>query len=87
MAGALEIVKEDRKALVDKIISMMESGYFLQRPEWNREALRPRAGTWLCRSLLGDRPPVHDEGLPHQKGRARDPLREMDLRQGGEGEG
>lgn len=41
MAGALEIVKEDRKALVDKIISMMESGYFLQRPEWNREALRP----------------------------------------------
>ena len=42
MASAMEIVKEDRKALVNKIIGMMEQGYFFNRAEWDREALRPQ---------------------------------------------
>ena len=42
MSGAFEIVMEDRKALVDKIIGMMQQGYFFNQEEWNREALRPQ---------------------------------------------
>lgn len=42
MPGAFEIVMEERKALVDKIIEMMRQGYFFNREEWDREALRPQ---------------------------------------------
>lgn len=38
----MEIVKEDRKALVDKIIGMMKQGYFFNKEEWDRAALRPQ---------------------------------------------
>lgn len=42
MASAMEIVKEDRKALASKIVGMMQQGYFFNKEEWNREALRPQ---------------------------------------------
>ena len=44
LAGAFEIVMAERKALVDKIISMMkrEGGFFHNRSEWDRAALRPQ---------------------------------------------
>lgn len=42
MPGAFEIVMEERKALVDKIIGMMKQGYFFNQEEWDREALRPQ---------------------------------------------
>lgn len=42
MPGAFEIVMEERKALVDKIIGMMKKGYFFNQEEWNKEALRPQ---------------------------------------------
>ena len=42
MASAMEVVKEDRKALVEKIIGMMKQGYFFNKEEWDRAALRPQ---------------------------------------------
>lgn len=43
MASAFEIVMQERKALVDKIISMMKQGdFFHNASEWNREAMRPQ---------------------------------------------
>ena len=43
MAGAFEIVMQERKALVDKIIGMMKQGdFFHNASEWDREALRPQ---------------------------------------------
>ncbi len=43
MAGAFEIVMAERKALVDKIISMMKKGdFFHNASEWDRAALRPQ---------------------------------------------
>ena len=37
-----QIVMEQRKQIVDKIISNLEKGYFLTEDRWNREALRPQ---------------------------------------------
>ena len=43
MAGAFEIVMQERKTLVDKIISMMKQGdFFHNASEWDRAALRPQ---------------------------------------------
>lgn len=43
MAGAFEIVMQERKALVDKIIGMMKQGdFFHNASEWDRAALRPQ---------------------------------------------
>lgn len=43
MAGAFEIVMSERKALVDKIIGMMQQGdFFRNKDEWDRVALRPQ---------------------------------------------
>lgn len=43
MAGAFEIVMAERKALVEKIISMMKQGdFFHNASEWDRAALRPQ---------------------------------------------
>ena len=43
MAGAFEIVMQERKALVDKIIGMMKQGdFFNNASEWDRAALRPQ---------------------------------------------
>ena len=42
MAGAFEVVMSERKALVDKIIGMMQQGYFFNKEEWNRASLRPQ---------------------------------------------
>ena len=43
MAGAFEIVMQERKALVDKIIGMMKQGdFFHNASEWDREAMRPQ---------------------------------------------
>ncbi len=44
MAGAFSIVMEERKALVDKIITMMkrDGGFFHNASEWDRAALRPQ---------------------------------------------
>ena len=43
MAGAFEIVMQERKALVDKIIGMMKQGdFFHNASEWDRDALRPQ---------------------------------------------
>ena len=42
MAGAFEVVMNERKALVDKIIGMMQQGYFFNKEEWNRASLRPQ---------------------------------------------
>ena len=33
MAGAFEVVMSERKALVDKIIGMMQQGYFFNKEE------------------------------------------------------
>lgn len=41
MAGAFEIVMENRRVLVEKIIGMMKQGYFFNQEEWDRDALRP----------------------------------------------
>ena len=43
MAGAFEIVMQERKALVDKIIGMMKQGdFFRNASEWDQAALRPQ---------------------------------------------
>ncbi len=42
MAGAFEIVMQERKALVDMIIGMMKTGFFHNMSEWDRAALRPQ---------------------------------------------
>ena len=43
MAGAFEIVMQERKALVDKIIGMMKQGHFFRNAsEWDRDAMRPQ---------------------------------------------
>ena len=43
MAGAFEIVMQERKDLVDKIIGMMKQGdFFRNASEWDRDALRPQ---------------------------------------------
>jgi len=44
LAGAFSIVMEERKALVDKIITMMkrDGGFFHNASEWDRAALRPQ---------------------------------------------
>ena len=43
LAGAFEIVMQERKALVDKIIGMMKQGdFFRNASEWDREAMRPQ---------------------------------------------
>ena len=43
MAGAFEIVMQERKTLVDKIIGMMKQGdFFHNASEWDRAALRPQ---------------------------------------------
>ena len=43
MAGAFEIVMQERKALVDKIIGMMQQGdFFRNASEWDRAVLRPQ---------------------------------------------
>ena len=42
MPGAFEIVMDERKALVDKIIGMMKQGYFFNKEEWDRASLRPQ---------------------------------------------
>jgi len=42
MPGAFEIVMNERKALVDKIIGMMKHGYFFNKEEWDRASLRPQ---------------------------------------------
>lgn len=41
MAGAFEIVMENRREVVEKIIEMMEQGYFFRQWKWDRDALRP----------------------------------------------
>ena len=41
MAGAFDIVMQERKDLVDKIIGMMQQGdFFHNASEWDREAFR-----------------------------------------------
>ncbi len=43
MSGAFEIVMQERKALVDKIIGMMKQGdFFRNASEWDRDAMRPQ---------------------------------------------
>ncbi len=42
MPGAFEIVMDERKNLVDKIIGMMKQGYFFNKEEWDRASLRPQ---------------------------------------------
>ena len=42
MSGAFEIVMSERRALVDKIIGMMQQGYFFNKEEWDRGSLRPQ---------------------------------------------
>ena len=43
VAGAFEIVMQERKDLVDKIIGMMKQGdFFRNTSEWDREAFRPQ---------------------------------------------
>ena len=43
MASAFEIVMQERKDLVDKIIGMMKQGdFFHNAPEWDRETLKPQ---------------------------------------------
>ena len=43
MSGAFEIVMQERKALVDKIIGMMKQGdFFRNASEWDQAALRPQ---------------------------------------------
>lgn len=41
MAGAFEIVMENRREVVEKIIGMMEQGYFFREWKWDKAALRP----------------------------------------------
>lgn len=41
MASAFDIVMDSRKELVEKILNMMEKGYVLTAPEWNKQALCP----------------------------------------------
>ena len=40
--NAYEIIKEDRKKLVDQIIDMMKQGTFGNAEVWNSEAMRPQ---------------------------------------------
>lgn len=42
MASAFEIVMNNRKDLVNKIISNMEKGYIFTKSAWNKSALRPQ---------------------------------------------
>ena len=58
MAGAFEIVMQERKDLVDKIIGMMKQGdFFRNASEWDRDALRPQNRNLV----LGHIPSVEDK--------------------------
>ena len=49
MAGAFEKVMDARHAIVQDMVAMMEKGYFHNRDEWDRAALRPGnpiSGVW-----------------------------------------
>lgn len=41
MSGAYDIVMENRRELVDKIVQMMKQGYFFNAQKWDRDALCP----------------------------------------------
>ena len=41
MANAFDIIKENRKEVAEKVIKMMEEGYFFNNPSWNKLAFRP----------------------------------------------
>ena len=54
MAGAFEIVMQERKTLVDKIISMMKQGdFFHNASEWDRTGLRSGRRTHYRRCGIG----------------------------------
>lgn len=55
MANAYEIVMNNRKELVDKLIQNMEKGYFLTEKAWNSAALRPYNPASDCFYLGGNR--------------------------------
>ena len=42
MSSAYDIVMENRRELVGKIIDMMKQGYFFNTPEWDRAMLCPQ---------------------------------------------
>ena len=49
MAGVFEKVMDARHAIVQDMVAMMEKGYFHNRDEWDRAALRPGnpiSGVW-----------------------------------------
>ena len=42
MSSAYDIVMENRRELVRKVIYMMKQGYFFNAPEWDRAMLCPQ---------------------------------------------
>lgn len=42
MSSAYDIVMENRRELVRKVIDMMKQGYFFNAPEWDRAMLCPQ---------------------------------------------
>lgn len=42
MSSAYDIVMENRRELVRKVIDMMKQGYFFNTPEWDRAMLCPQ---------------------------------------------
>lgn len=55
MPGAFDIVMDSRKELVNKIISMMESGYYFNSPEWDRSVFLPHNPLSKCIYKGGNR--------------------------------
>lgn len=62
MSGAFEIVMSERRALVDKIIGMMQQGYFFNKEEWDRGSLRPQNPLSKIQYKGGNRPAADGYG-------------------------